>query len=93
MRPGTSSGNTFGRSALVGILREYSTVINKHRNQLVISILLRSTIAPQLHQPSKFLWVREFNFELVYLLPRKVIKFDQTRQMSPTFSGCVDGVT
>ena len=53
--------------ALVGILRKYSTVINEHGNELVISILLGSTIAPQLHEPSKFLAVRKFDFELVYL--------------------------
>lgn len=33
-------------SVLVGILREYSTVINEHGNELVISVLLGSTIAP-----------------------------------------------
>ena len=54
-------------SALVGILREYSTVINEHGNELVISVLLRSAIVPLLHEPLKFLRVRKFDFELVYL--------------------------
>lgn len=71
MTPGLGPFTTAFDGALVGILREYSTIINEHGNELVIAILLRSTIPPELHEPSKFLRVREFNFELVYLQSRK----------------------
>jgi hypothetical protein len=88
-------------SALVGILREYSTVINEHGNELVISVLLGSAIAPQLHEPSKFLRVRKFNFELVYLRRENhwirsdcaALECQQERGITLTFSGWSEGVT
>ena len=83
-------------TALVGILREYSTVINEHGNELVISVLLRSTIAPQLHEPSKFLRVRKFNFKLVYLrTDNRWVRSDfvARKRCTLTFSGWFEGVT
>ncbi len=88
-------------AASVGILREYSTVINEHGNELVISVLLGSTIAPQLHEPSKFLRVRKFDFELVYLRTDNrwvrsdfvVLERPQERGSTLTFSGWFEGVT
>lgn len=86
---------------LVGILREYSTVINEHGNELVVSVLLRSAIASQLHEPPKFLRVRKFDFELVYLRRKKHrIRSDYVapecqleRRSILTFSVWFEGVT
>ena len=88
-------------TALVGILREYSTVINEHGNELIISVLLGSAIASQLHEPSKFLRVRKFDFELVYLRTENrsvrsdfvALALPQERGGALTFSGWFEGVT
>ena len=88
-------------TALVGILREYSTVINEHGNELVKSVLLGSTIASQFHEPSQFFRVRKFNFEVVYLrTENRWVRSDfvtlerlQERGGTLTFSGWFEGVT